>query len=145
MTGMQSPMTRARSVLPCVSQCSRAREERSESANPHAWDSATTAEFPSGDAMIALAMHVGGPLLCTYQRSAPAPVAGLPFLLHVPPSKNTSYGTTAALLVGANALGTESSSPATMERRANKQASCLPQCRHREVNHSQFALASCAV
>ena len=90
-------------------------------------------------------MHVGGPLLCIYQSSAPAPVAESPFLLHVPPSKKTSYGMPAALLVGASALGTVSSSPAMMERRANRQASCLPQCRHREASHSQFARDSCVV
>ena len=84
-------------------------------------------------------MHVGGPLLCIYHRSAPAPVAELPFLLHVPPSKKTSYGMIAALLVGARVLGTINSSPARMGRRANRQASCLPQCLQREVSHSQFA------
>ena len=87
-------------------------------------------------------MHVGGPLLLIYHRSAPAPVAELPFLLQVPPSKKTPYGTSAALLVGARVLGTVSSSPARMGRRANRHASYLPQCLHREVSHSQFACAS---
>ena len=41
--------------------------------------------------------------------------------------------------------GTVRSSPARIDRRANKHASRLPQCRHREVSHSQFACVSCVV
>ena len=50
-------------MLPCVSQCSLAKDVKSENASPQAWDSAIVAELSPGDARIALAMQVGGPLL----------------------------------------------------------------------------------
>ena len=77
--------------------------------------------------------------------SAPAPAAGVPSRVQVPPSTKTSYGTRAAPVRGARDRGTVSSSPCSIGCLANKLTSWRPQCLHLCESHSQLACLSCVV